>query len=643
MADPDRNMMGGDSVNESDRTRELMLEIEALKLKLELEKMRSSRASSEEPENRNQHTGIGRYAKELKAVLAPMPTNEPMIPAWFKNVDALFAALSIPEEIQGTIILPFLTDKMRTFVANQSEAGVMPYSELKSRVLKELRMTPSEYRRMFLEIKREADESWSQVTARLETMFTYYLRSREVQSFESLQELLIADRLKQLMPSDLRSLVTQQEIKGWLKPKDIAELAANFEEGLDSTRQSNYRGTAPRNQNYRPQAKPFASANFTPNSGACFGCGQRGHFQRDCEFSLDTAASKAEVLRVAPQNARSFESRATPSRHTALMKNSLMRDPRIEILVGNRPCFARIDSGADITVVRANEVSAEILDQSNDRIRLTGAFGQGVTARLMYVPLGLPPSSGSAAQRVKLLCAVTDQLTTSASVLLTPADYECLRHCRQNLLKDLEECDKGMSCVAQEVGPEQYSPMREAERVSLGSSSSANAEQRTLEEAPSSEHQVINTEAEAGTALEDEGEREGGAQALEPQTTNSVSLAEQGQLEGCKSVGESTFEDSERLGLVSENSFVGEQKRDEPLADVRQAVSPVKVDIGGGLRMNSGAWIHIQGHQKDSLFVKDLILGIWPKEQLKNRSLQGKHCPRFLDQPAKTPLTPWQV
>ncbi|KAH6924518.1 hypothetical protein HPB50_019169 [Hyalomma asiaticum] len=90
-------------------------------------------------------------------------------------------------------------------------------------------------------MKREADESWSQVTARLEAMFTYYLRSREVQSFESLQELVIADRLKQLMSSDLRSLVTQQEVKGWLKPKDIAELAANFEESLDGSWQSNYR------------------------------------------------------------------------------------------------------------------------------------------------------------------------------------------------------------------------------------------------------------------------------------------------------------------------------------------------------------------------------------------------------------------
>ncbi|KAH6948854.1 hypothetical protein HPB50_026605 [Hyalomma asiaticum] len=117
--------MEGDSVNESDRTRELTLEIEALKLKLELEKMRSSRASSEEPEMRNRHTGVAWYAKELKAVPAPMPTNEPMIPAWFKNVDALFAALSIPKEVQGTVILPFLSDEMRTFVANRSEAGVM--------------------------------------------------------------------------------------------------------------------------------------------------------------------------------------------------------------------------------------------------------------------------------------------------------------------------------------------------------------------------------------------------------------------------------------------------------------------------------------------------------------------------------------
>lgn len=173
----------------------------------------------------------------------------------------------------------------------------------------------------------------------------------------------------------------------------------------------------------------------------CFGCRQHGHFQRGFEFSHDSAAKKAEV----PQHERSFESQAAPLRRIAFTNDSAMRDPRIEILVGDKPCFTCIDSGADTTVMRANEVSAEIFGQSSDRIRLTGVFRHGVTARLTYVALGLPHLSGSATQHVTLLSTVTDQLTTCASALFTPADYECLRHCQQGLLNDLKDelCSTG--------------------------------------------------------------------------------------------------------------------------------------------------------------------------------------------------------
>ncbi|KAH6941869.1 hypothetical protein HPB50_023675 [Hyalomma asiaticum] len=112
---------------------------------------------------------------------------------------------------------------------------------------------------------------------------------------------------------------------------------------------------------------------------------------------------------------------------------------------------------------------------------------------------------------------VSDQLTTSASVLLTPEDYECLRHCCEELMSDLNEYEKGMSCIAQEMAPEQYLSLREQERVSLCSNPSANTVQRTLEELPRSEHQVTDT------SLEDEGEEEQDAQVLEPKATNSMS------------------------------------------------------------------------------------------------------------------------
>lgn len=54
-------------------------------------------------------TRVGEYAKELRAVLAPVPDAEPLVPAWFRNVDTLFANPEIPEGVQGAVIHHFLS------------------------------------------------------------------------------------------------------------------------------------------------------------------------------------------------------------------------------------------------------------------------------------------------------------------------------------------------------------------------------------------------------------------------------------------------------------------------------------------------------------------------------------------------------
>lgn len=96
-----------------------------------------------------------------------------------------------------------------------------------------------------------------------------------------------------------------------------------------------------------------------------------------------------------------------------------------------------------------------------------------------------------------------------------------------------------------------------------------------------------------------------------------------------------------------------------PVAPIEQCLSPVaplehaqepkptvsesKVDIGKGLLIPRGAWQRIESREKDSLFVKDLLVTIWDPAVLKSRSLNGKHCPRFPDRPKKKALTPWKV
>ncbi|KAH6932012.1 hypothetical protein HPB50_002506 [Hyalomma asiaticum] len=140
------------------RARELKLEIEALKLQFEIEKLKTARFLQNAAQARSETSGLGRYAKDLKAVLVPMPADDTMIPAWFKMADSLLKMLEVPEEMQGALILPFLTEEVKRSVVSQSLSGTFSYGDLKEKVLKELKLTPTEYRRCFLETKREVRE-----------------------------------------------------------------------------------------------------------------------------------------------------------------------------------------------------------------------------------------------------------------------------------------------------------------------------------------------------------------------------------------------------------------------------------------------------------------------------------------------------
>ncbi|KAH6919561.1 hypothetical protein HPB50_029451 [Hyalomma asiaticum] len=67
------------------------------------------------------------------------------------------------------------------------------------------------------------------------------------------------------------------------------------------------------------------------------------------------------------------------------------------------------------------------------------------------------------------------------------------------------------------------------------------------------------------------------------------------------------------------------------------------IDIGQGLHVPSETGRRMQAREKDSMFVKDLLVSLEDPAQLQGRSIQGKHCPRFPERPREEPLTPWKV
>ncbi|KAM7301402.1 hypothetical protein ISCGN_016921 [Ixodes scapularis] len=111
----------------------------------------------------------------------------------------------------------------------------------------------------------------------------------------------------------------------------------------------------------------------------------------------------------------------------AVKTRELQKPQIVGLASGHRMFTGNVDSGAEISVVRGSLLPD--YQPSGAKIRMTGAFGQQVTADLAYVPLRLrdePPYVTYGPDEVGILCAVTDKLASGIDVLLTPDAYEQL-------------------------------------------------------------------------------------------------------------------------------------------------------------------------------------------------------------------------
>ena len=99
--------------------------LEMLKLQLEIEKVKLAQIQSMNERSRGETGKLGDFAKELRAVLAPMPDSDILAPAWFKSAETMMANCETPEEVRGAIILPFLNEKTRAMVATRANGRVL--------------------------------------------------------------------------------------------------------------------------------------------------------------------------------------------------------------------------------------------------------------------------------------------------------------------------------------------------------------------------------------------------------------------------------------------------------------------------------------------------------------------------------------
>lgn len=409
------------------------MDLESLRLQIELQKLKLATAQTE-AHNTGSTGGESRrrlseYASELRAVLVPMPEVDPLVPAWFRNVDAQFIAIEVPESMQGSLILPFLTDRVRSFVAPLTTDHVLTYAEVKELVLRELKLTPCAYKRLLTTARKAENETWNQFATRVEILVGYYLNSRKIKTLEDLKQLWTSDKLKESMSEPLHTYVLQGENKQWLRPRDLVIAAENFEESHSDPAETRKWSAGPRRE-----IDCYRRGTPEERRNACFKCGRVGHYRRECPLAREGTGGSA----------------AGSPRLVAKVGFSVVGDGEqgawVDIVLGGNPVRARIDSGADISVVRPGDLPARCRDEMG-KVQLRGAFGSAVQAGLCYINAGLAGKEGHINPNCELLAAVTDKLTDEVGALLTPRDYQVLKglaadtdqHTREVL--DVEEAE----------------------------------------------------------------------------------------------------------------------------------------------------------------------------------------------------------
>ncbi|GFX89209.1 retrovirus-related Pol polyprotein from transposon opus [Trichonephila clavipes] len=305
---------------------------------------------------------------------------------FFSSLEKAFASEMVSDELKPKVLLCMLGDKVSNLLVNLGEEELKDYESLKQVVFKEYEPSPKICLENFRKAKRNSDETFSQFASRLTSMWLYYCKLRGANDFESVNQLIVADKMFEMLDSETATHIGVLQGKEW----------KNFDKGQVT------------------EIKKFA----------CFTCGSDKHFKWDCSKNKEVDNKRLNVNKVSTEGTE-LEDGTVTARVDLLGKviprgaseDKLSKLVKTSISVDGKLVHALVDSGTEITVIKKDLVPG-ISVEGASTIYLKGIFGSAVKCPLVYVPIGLATGGQVNVVRQQVLCALAEVLVED--VLLPP-------------------------------------------------------------------------------------------------------------------------------------------------------------------------------------------------------------------------------
>ncbi|GFV17133.1 CCHC-type domain-containing protein [Trichonephila clavipes] len=241
-------------------------------------------------------------------------------------------------------------------------------------------------------------------------MWLYYckLRGANERDFESVNQLIVADKMFEMLDSEMATHIGVLQGEEWYKPRDLDKQCDIF---------------------YVSKGKSYdgpARAKWIDNEKRGFNGSWDKHFKRDCPKNKGVDNKRLNVNKVSTEGTE-LEDGTVAARVDLLGKviprraieDKLSKLVKTSISVDGKLVHALVDSGTEITVIKKNFVPG-ISVEGASTIYLKGIFGPAVKCPLVYVPIGLATGGQVNVVHQQVLCALVED------VLLPPDVFDML-------------------------------------------------------------------------------------------------------------------------------------------------------------------------------------------------------------------------
>ncbi|GFT42230.1 transposon Tf2-6 polyprotein [Trichonephila clavipes] len=365
-------------------------------------------------EEKQFETNIENMIKSIKTLSLPVPTRSENFNLFFQSLERAFLTKKINDEYKSEILINLLGERAHNVLLYIKKGELNDYEKLKSIVLREFQLTPRECLNSFKNAVKSSGETYIQFAARLTANFQYYCSLRKVNSFESLCDLLISDKLFETLNKETATHIGIREAEDWFRPIDLAKECDIYISSKNGSRkeipiaygytQDSFKN---RSRNYKPEIKDNYPQNLERQNKNCYICGDSSHYARDCEKRFKLKESNSHIHNRKNANTLKVESEIQNSDEFAQLQY-------VNIFVENQPVTALIDSGCQIPVLNSSLI--RVHKPSEEIITLSSCFGEQRMVEVSAINISLNQHSPGLSVRTAISPTLTEEFIMHPSV-----------------------------------------------------------------------------------------------------------------------------------------------------------------------------------------------------------------------------------